>query len=370
MAGDPRGGQTYPGSARDAALDALRRALPGRVTLKAHGTSGWSASAHGTQERFTRIGFQSASVPSAGPGEPGYLAVLRHVVAELGPQLTEVGLAWRGLVTGPVRLEAHLDGALPRVWLVDIEGRRLEVSSPALAAEHAAWRATATQAAAALSTVGQPRAGSWDDSALVSLVRLTLEDSGRLHRDGFTEACARIAAFCDLLFLGRLAREGESWSIDTDPVGFAPVDALLSAVARDPNRPLSEWIRLGPMLQQDVVRRLVTTRRWQQRPRTPRHPGARYDERPSFSRISRAALREAIDGVLDGAALAGLRPTAAALAACAALAAGSRPSGEVLAACGAAAGLLRSADELLVAERQQQRWAAGVSQANQAPGAH
>lgn len=207
---------------------------------------------------------------------------------------------------------------------------------------------TRARASAELSRLRPPQPGrAWDDTLLLHSVWLFLDEQGRLRRDRFIEACLRLAALCDLAFAGRLSYDDAGWTIDTDQIGYEPVDRLLSAAVRDPDRDLSWWIGRGPALQRDLVAVLVAAGRWQVRARTLRHASRRYIDEADPTGAIREAVRRDLTAVVDDVPV-NVAPQLAALAACATLAdlldSTTRAPAALLAPCGPAQALLQGAD--------------------------
>lgn len=71
----------------------------------------------------------------------------------------------------------------------------------------------------------------WAEGVAMQLTLLNRDTDGKLTRDGYVGATMRAAVFVDLAFDGRIERGEQSW-IDCEPVNFAPVDRLLTAISR------------------------------------------------------------------------------------------------------------------------------------------
>lgn len=354
---------------RDAALTALSAVLPAGITIVGRGSIGWTTTAR-------RGRFERASVSSYGtdwrPGgqtESEFATVLRRQIADICEAMATVGLPWPGLAPGRIEVKVTDDAHWVRVTLTDTAGRHIRLAPianvPLTPLEHLA----ASQALGELSRLqaSQP-ARSWADTVLAHLVRLCLEEDGQLDNDVIVLATLRLGAFCDLVFAGRLTNGPTGWELDTEPTGFAPVDALLAEVTRHPDRPLSTWVGSGPPLQGPVVAELITSGRWRQRARSVRHPGRRYADVADPTGVGTIAVRRELRAMIEDPPVntsAGL----AALAACACLAdlidpGDDEPPAALLALCADARPLLDGAYDLLCDLRRRQQWTEAMRAAN------
>lgn len=355
-------------SVRDVAVDTVRAGLPEGVTISPRGRSGWKVSAR--PGRFNSVGLSSCGVSwrSVTAGDSELADVLRKIVDDVSTVLADAKMAWRGLTSGPVTVRLTEDRHWLRATLLDSHGGQLLLPPVAIMTVSREQVATNAQAAAELSRLRPPQPGRpWDDTLLLYLVRLCLDEQGRLRRDGFIEACLRLAALCDLVFAGRLTYDDAGWTIDIDPIGYEPVDRLLSAVLREPDRDLSWWIGRGPALQRDLVAALIAAGRWQVRTRTLRHASRRYIDAADPTGAIRESVRRDLSAVADDVPV-DIAPELAALAACATLAdlidSTTRAPAALLAACGPAQALLEGADTFLADARARQQWADAMRSAN------
>jgi hypothetical protein len=101
----------------------------------------------------------------------------------------------------------------------------------------------------------------------VRLTSLCLDRSGRLRDFALWDTAVRGALLVDLALAGRVTLADESVTIDDTPTGSPPADALLAAIAVEPERSLDWWLDHGGVQVKDVVAANVATGRWRARRR-------------------------------------------------------------------------------------------------------
>jgi hypothetical protein len=96
----------------------------------------------------------------------------------------------------------------------------------------------------------------------VRLASLCLERSGRLRDYALWDTATRGALLVDLALAGRLTLTEDSVAVDETPTGFGPADALLAAIAVEPERSLDWWLDHGGVALADVAAAAVAGGRW------------------------------------------------------------------------------------------------------------
>lgn len=177
------------------------------------------------------------------------------------------------------------------------------------------------------------------DDVAIRVAALCLDESGRLRDWLVCGPAVRAGLLLDLALGGRVEQTDDAVVVDPTPLGSAPADGLLAAIAVEPERSLDGWLEERRIGLRDVVATAVATGRWVER-RGPLGVGRRY--------LDLAAERTAADrnrlptddpfgwsaqdaGVTAIAAVAGLLTTALGYA--------ERPTPAVPAATGDAAWL-------------------------------
>jgi len=87
----------------------------------------------------------------------------------------------------------------------------------------------------------------------VRLSALCLDAAGRLGDYPLWHTAVRGALLVDLALAGRLAQTDDSIVIDATPTGFGPADALLGAIAVEPERSLDWWMTNGGVRLRDLA---------------------------------------------------------------------------------------------------------------------
>ncbi|WP_222193677.1 GPP34 family phosphoprotein [Modestobacter italicus] len=100
------------------------------------------------------------------------------------------------------------------------------------------------------------------DGVAARLAAVCLDRRGRLRDYDIWDAAARGALLVDLVHAGRLVDADDGLALTTDPTGFLPADALLTAVAAEPGEPLDRWIDHGPVGMRDVAESCAAAGSW------------------------------------------------------------------------------------------------------------
>jgi hypothetical protein len=96
----------------------------------------------------------------------------------------------------------------------------------------------------------------------VRLSALCLDGAGRLGDYPLWQTAVRGALLVDLALSGRLTQTDDSIVIDATPTGFGPADALLGAIAVEPERSLDWWMTNGGVRLRDLAAANVASGRW------------------------------------------------------------------------------------------------------------
>jgi hypothetical protein len=189
---------------------------------------------------------------------------------------------------------------------------------------------------------------------------LCLDRKGRPADWLICSHAVRAGLLLDLALAGRVEQTADSIVLDATPTGFPPADALLAAVVVEPDRPLDDWLAMGPVGLRDLVEANEASGRWQRRRLRFRRDSYRDLQREQtdrdLARLSRAAVAgwTAEDACVTAvAAASGLLDRR--------LGAPTEPAAAVVEAAGPAAWLCRTAvDHLLQTATRYRRQASAL----------